>query len=79
MYRTEELNTFGPGLAETASKLGRSLVNWVVRSHQRRKAVEHLRGLNDAHLRDLGIDRSEILSIVYADTGERRHGFYGYR
>jgi uncharacterized protein YjiS (DUF1127 family) len=68
----EEINVFGAGLAETATKLGHSAIDWFVRSHERRKAMEHLRGLSDAHLRDLGIDRSEIMSVVYADTGERR-------
>jgi uncharacterized protein YjiS (DUF1127 family) len=37
----------------------------------RRASVRHLRALSDYHLKDLGIDRSEILSVVYNDIPDR--------
>jgi uncharacterized protein YjiS (DUF1127 family) len=37
----------------------------------RRASVRHLRSLSDHHLKDLGIDRSEILSVVYNDAPDR--------
>jgi uncharacterized protein YjiS (DUF1127 family) len=37
----------------------------------RRASVRHLRALSDYHLKDLGIDRSEILSVVYNDILDR--------
>ena len=40
------------------------------RRHQRR-AVEHLRAMTDQHLKDLGIHRSEITSVVYGRDAER--------
>ncbi len=35
-------------------------------------AVRHLRSLDDNMLRDIGIDRSEITSIVYGKGHQRR-------
>ena len=40
------------------------------RYHQRR-SVEHLRSLTDQHLKDLGIHRSEINSVVFGRDAER--------
>jgi len=43
---------------------------WAHRAQQ--ATVRILRGLDDDTLRDIGLDRSEIQSLVYGQTGERR-------
>jgi len=44
-----------------------------MRAHaKRRKEVRSLRTLDDRILRDMGFDRSEIISIVHTDQHERR-------
>ncbi|MGE0766472.1 MAG: DUF1127 domain-containing protein [Hyphomicrobiaceae bacterium] len=40
--------------------------------HHQRKALAELSALDNRMLRDIGIDRSEINSIVNDKTGERR-------
>lgn len=39
---------------------------------ERRQAVASLQGLNRAMLRDIGIDASEITSVVYSQAKDRR-------
>ena len=43
----------------------------IARIYQRRRAIRHLRSLSDHCLKDIGIDRSEIVSMVYG-TGRDR-------
>ena len=42
------------------------------RRAQNKRDANSLRALDERTLRDMGIDRSEILSVVYADARERR-------
>ncbi len=39
---------------------------------RRNRAIHHLRGLDSHLLKDIGIDRSEITSIVHGDGHQRR-------
>ena len=47
----------------------------VRRYNQRRRAVEHLRSMTDQHLRDVGIQRHEIFTMVYGTNTEGVHRF----
>ncbi|WP_341860931.1 DUF1127 domain-containing protein [Gymnodinialimonas sp. 57CJ19] len=50
------------------SRLGQVLGNWYrarVRNIHRRRMIEELRAMDDKILRDIGINRGEIHSIVY--------------
>ena len=51
-----------------------NLVRQAIERHRQRVATNQLRSLNDKALKDIGIHRSGILSIVYADDSEEpRH------
>lgn len=54
-------------LEHTAENLWRSLRRW----WQRRQSVTHLGMLSDRQLKDIGIHRSEIHSVVYGTDGSR--------
>lgn len=47
----------------------------VRRHNQRRRAVQHLRSMTDQHLRDVGIQRHEIFTMVYGTNTEGVHRF----
>ncbi len=51
----------------------RRSVGWMSRWRQRRVAVRELQGLNDHQLKDIGLDRSQIVSAVekIIETGGR--------
>ena len=51
-------------LATSAAALKR-LWSWMVRAHQQRRAEAEFKHLNDAALKDIGMHRSEISSVVY--------------
>jgi len=42
---------------------------------RRRQALRELRCLSHATLKDIALDRSEALSVVYGSVGERRRGY----
>lgn len=44
----------------------------IIIRNKRKHAVRHLRSLDNNMLRDIGIDRSEITSIVYGRGHQRR-------
>ena len=46
----------------TATK---GLYRAAARAHDRRRSVAHLKSLDDAFLKDIGLHRSEIDSVVY--------------
>ena len=67
---TFSVSSAGPAKAIAAMVVAcasatKSLCNAAYRSHQRRRAVAHLKSLDDAFLRDIGLHRSEIDSVVY--------------
>ena len=45
------------------------------RHNQRRRAVEHLRTMTDQHLKDIGIQRHEIFTMVYGTNTQGVHKF----
>jgi uncharacterized protein YjiS (DUF1127 family) len=45
--------------------------------HGQRATVRILRNLDDATLRDIGLSRSEIDSVVYGTPGDRRVSYNG--
>ena len=47
------------------------------RARRERASVRELMALSNRQLKDLGIDRTEILSVVYGPPGERRIGIEG--
>ena len=47
------------------------------RNAERKKSVSALRELDDRVLRDMGFDRSEIISVVHTDPKERRIDYAG--
>lgn len=57
---------------QAAARAVRSLLDAAARRRRARAAQEALHGLDARTLRDLGIDRSELASIVaHPDTAER--------
>ena len=68
--------TVGPAVAAGRRSVGnymrrawRNLTRW----HEHRVAEAHLRALDDVTLRDIGIHRSEIRSVVYGLHQDRTH------
>ena len=52
--------------------LARSAAASVVRAYRYRRDIQHLRQLDNRILADIGIDRSEIVSVVYGDPTRKR-------
>ena len=48
--------------------LARKILNW----HRRRQAAAELRSLSDLELKDIGLCRSEVLSVVNTGTFQRK-------
>ena len=61
----------GHSLLATLSEMASRAYAAVSERNAQRASVRHLRTLSDYHLKDLGIDRSEIMSVVYSDTSDR--------
>jgi uncharacterized protein YjiS (DUF1127 family) len=61
--------------SRTGAFLGAAFAKHISEMRERSKQKQQarsLRSLDDRTLRDMGVDRSEIFSIVYADPDERR-------
>ena len=54
-----------------ACDLRNSFRAWRLR-RQKRRAVQQLRGLNNHALKDIGLHRSEIMSLVHTSGKDRR-------
>jgi uncharacterized protein YjiS (DUF1127 family) len=71
--------TAGHGFLSFLGEGATQVLHAVSRWNERRKAVRYLHELSDYHLKDLGIRRSEILSVVYGETSDRRRGYQNGR
>jgi len=56
--------------AAVLATVAKSVLFAASRAHQRRRAVAHLKSLDDAFLKDIGLHRSEIDSVVYLGRGD---------
>lgn len=53
-----------PAMTGTAVRMLVTLWRALMRQSQERRVIAHLRGMSDAQLRDLGLDRADILRVV---------------
>lgn len=53
----------------------RSLLSRYVEHRERRRAMAELKCANSRVLKDMGIDRSEVASIIYCNEPGRRRGY----
>lgn len=65
----------GHSFAASVTEFAFQVFGAVVRWDEKRKSVRHLQTLSNHHLKDLGIDRSEIMSVVYGDAPDRLRGY----
>ena len=63
------------GTKTWVTKTAQTFWQAVKRHNQRRRAVEHLRSMTDQHLRDVGMQRHEIFTMVYGTNTEGVHRF----
>ena len=75
MIRAQLISTPNRGLSTLAARGGRIVARqwnafWDRRARQ--ATVDLLHTLDDRTLRDIGISRGEIVSVVYGRRGERR-------
>lgn len=64
-----------PRTLSSLASLIRDAIGVVIEARRQRRAVAVLQGLDDRMLKDIGIDRSEIESVLCSRDGERiRHG-----
>ena len=65
----------GRSFAASATEFAFDAYGAVARWSEQRKSVRYLQTLSNHHLKDLGIDRSEIMSVVYGETQDRLRGY----
>jgi len=53
----------------------RSLLSRYVENRERRRAMAELRSVDPRILKDMGIDRSEVASIIYCKESGRRRDY----
>lgn len=52
-----------------------SLLGRYVEHRERRRAMAELRSVDPRALKDMGIDRSEVASIIYCNDSDRRRDY----
>ena len=69
-FLTTDRSVIPAGLAKTMSNIWES----ANRQYQQRRAIRHFSSLSDLYLKDIGIHRSEITSVICGMNADRlRH------